>query len=114
VNCAWCGKIVPVAQKGPIPIYCGRSHAQRAYAKRRSERLGAEIARREAMIQSDVEAGRAEAQTLMEVLRFYADPSNYVELARRGLSRREPSRSAVHLDGGRRAAEALRHLQESR
>jgi hypothetical protein len=101
VNCAWCGKVVPVAQKGPIPIYCGRAHAQLAYSRRRTERLYAEISDSVA----GLEAAKAETESLIRVLTFYADPSNYA-----GASR-NPSRSAIDRDGGRRAAEALKRVR---
>jgi endogenous inhibitor of DNA gyrase (YacG/DUF329 family) len=113
VKCAWCGKVVPVAQKGPLRMYCSRAHGQLAYWKRRSERIDSEIAEREATKEADLEASRAEARSLRRVLRFYADPSNYVAPPRRSRSSRKKSGSAVEQDGGRRAAEALRQVRKS-
>jgi hypothetical protein len=113
VNCAWCGKVVPVAATGPLPKYCGRAHGQLAYSKRRAERLDAEITSREARTQAALDVAEAKVKSLARALRFYADPLNYAAPGRRARSETKKSGSAVDQDGGRRATKALNKVRKS-
>ena len=38
VRCAWCNKTIKVRPRGRLPLYCGRSHQQRAYERRKWQR----------------------------------------------------------------------------